>query len=141
MDPQTTQDTAIAAVHQACAAANTARALQVLDALDANAQHLTRFDLADEAESVWQTFTDIDVALPDEDVAKVMLRAAMYLGEERVVDFIDIQFGEHEKRITLPDGARLVWMPDLEYVLAAFPVESGTVEVVFGRSPVKVRTA
>lgn len=141
MDPQTPQETAIAAVNQARAAANTARAMSVLDALDANAQHLTRFDLADEAEAVWHTFTETDLHLSDEDVATVMLRAAHYIGEERVVDLIDIHFGEHEKRITLADGACLVWMPDLECVIASYPVAGGAVDVVFGRDRVKARTA
>jgi len=115
--------TAVAAVDQSEIAAQLARAVAVFDALDEHREHLAPHHLYDRAYATWQSFVDIDIPLPDEHVATVALRAGIYLApyEEVLVDLVDVQFGEHEKRIVL-DGARgLAWMPADESLILSYP--------------------
>jgi hypothetical protein len=110
-------EAANAAVDMAEAAASVARALAVLDALDEHRDSLTSHDRYDRAFAAWQTMTDIDVPLTDEQVTAVAARVWVHLPEEAMVDLVDAHFGEHEKRIRLADGSGLVWLPDAETLI------------------------
>ncbi len=114
--PKTDQERAAEAVQTALTASNVARAIDVCDALDAHGSKLTAFDRHDFAFAAWERFTDAIVPPAPEDIARVMIRAARHLYEFMVADLIDIQFGEHEKRIVV-DGGTLAWQPDMHAVV------------------------
>ncbi|TDL43864.1 hypothetical protein [Microbacterium oleivorans] len=114
--PKTDQERAAEAVQTALTASNVARAIDVCDALDAHGSNLTAFDRHDFAYAAWERFTDAIVPPTPEDIARVMIRAARHLYEFMVADLIDIQFGEHEKRVTV-DGGTLGWQPDARAVV------------------------
>lgn len=114
--PKTDQERAAEAVQTALTASNVARAIDVCDALDTYASKLTAFDRHDFAYAAWERFTDAIVPPAPEDIARVMIRAARHLYGFMIADLIDIQFGEHEKRIAV-DGGTLAWQPDLHSVV------------------------
>ena len=128
-----TEQEARAEIERARVAAQVARAAAIFDALDANAEHLdhyTRYDVADDA---WQGMVDIDIPIPDEDFARMVVRAAAHMDEEQLVDIVDALFGEHEKTITTADGIRLAWQPHNECVILTYPSGTMTVAVVLER--------
>ena len=128
-----TEREARAAIDSARMAGQLARATAIFDALDANAEHLdhyTRYDVADDA---WQGMVDIDIPIPDEDFARMVVRAAAHMGEEQLVDIVDALFGEHEKAITTEEGIRLAWQPHNECVILTYPSGRTTVAVVLER--------
>lgn len=114
--PKTDQELAADAVQTAIAKSNVARAIDICDAIDQHAAHLAAFDRHDFAFEMWGRVADAIVPLSEDDVARVMIRAARHLYEYAVVDLIDIQFGEHEKHITV-DGGTLAWQPDTRTVV------------------------
>ncbi len=128
-----TEQEARAEIERARVAAQVARAAAIFDAIDANATHLdhyTRYDLAYE---VWQDLTDIEAPIPDEDLARMVVRAAAHMDEEQLVDIVDALFGEHEKAITTEEGIRLAWQPHNECVILTYPSGRTTVAVVLER--------
>ncbi len=134
-----TEQEARAEVERAQVAGQLARAAVIFDALDANAEHLdhyTRYDVALEA---WDAMVDIDAQIPDEDLARMVVRAAAHMDEEQVVDIVDALFGEHDKTIATADGTRLAWQPFNECVVLTYPSGGVVVAVVLERAR-KVRS-
>ena len=134
-----TEQEARAAIERAQVAGQLARAAVIFDALDANAEHLdhyTRYDVALEA---WDALIDIDAQIPDEDLARMVVRAAAHMDEEQVVDIVDALFGEHDKTIATADGVRLAWQPFNECVVLTYPSGGVAVAVVLERAR-KVRS-
>lgn len=128
-----TEQEARAEVERAQVAGQLARAAVIFDALDANAEHLdhyTRYDVALEA---WDAMVDIDAQIPDEDLARMVVRAAAHMDEEQAVDIVDALFSEHEKTIRTPDGIRLAWQPFNECVILTYPSGPVSVAVVLER--------
>lgn len=134
MDHQN-QQAALAAVTRAELAAQTARALAVFDAIDEQSPNLSEHDRYDLAYSTWQAFVDIDSALPDNDVAKVAIRASQHMPEEALIDLVDVQFGEHEKRIRLDEEHGLVWLPEDDTLILTYPARLAgyTIDAVLAR--------
>lgn len=129
-----TEQEARAEVERAQVAGQLARAAVIFDALDANAEHLdhyTRYDVALEA---WDAMVDIDAQIPDEDLARMVVRAAAHMDEEQVVDIVDALFGEHDKTIATVDGTRLAWQPFNECVVLTYPSGGVAVAVVLERT-------
>ncbi len=129
-----TEQEARAEVERAQVAGQLARAAVIFDALDANAEHLdhyTRYDVALEA---WDAMVDIDAQIPDEDLARMVVRAAAHMDEEQVVDIVDALFGEHDKTIATADGTRLAWQPFNECVVLTYPSGGVAMAVVLERT-------
>lgn len=129
-----TEQEARAEVERAQVAGQLARAAVIFDALDANAEHLdhyTRYDVALEA---WDAMVDIDAQIPDEDLARMVVRAAAHMDEDQVVDIVDALFGEHDKTIATADGTRLAWQPFNECVVLTYPSGGVAMAVVLERT-------
>lgn len=137
MTSRTEQD-ARAAIERAQVAGQLARATVIFDALDANAEHLDHYARYDIAYEAWDAMVDIDAPIPDEDLARMVVRAAAHMDEEQIVDIVDALFGEHEKTIDTGDGIRLAWQPFNECVVLTYPSGGVVVAVVLER-PRKVR--
>lgn len=128
-----TEQEARAAIERAQVAGQLARATAIFDALDANAEHLDHYARYDIAYETWDSLVDIDLPIPDEDLARLVVRAAAHMDEEQAVDIVDALFGEHEKTITTPDGIRLAWQPFNECVILTYPSGPVSVAVVLER--------
>jgi len=126
-------EAAVLAVNAADAAAHTTRVLAVFDALDANAENLTGHDRYDFAWSAWQTFVDHEGTLSDEAFATVLLRAAAHLPESTVIDLVDAEFPDREKRIRLADGTGFVWLPDDDALILSTRVGGIQADAVLAR--------
>lgn len=128
-----TEREARAAIERAQVAGQVARATAVFDALDANAADLDHYARYDIAYETWDSLVDIDLPIPDEDLARLVVRAAAHMDEEQAVDIVDALFGEHEKTITTPDGIRLAWQPFNECVILTYPAGPVSIASVLGR--------
>lgn len=127
------------AITAAQLAAQTARAASVFDAIDQQAERLTSHDRYDYAYSTWEAFVEIDQQLLDEDIARIAIRAARHMPEEAIIDLVDVQYGEHEKRIRFDDGSGLVWLPDDDTLILTYPLSRDrAVDAVLSR-PAKLR--
>lgn len=95
--------------------------LAVFNAIDAagdNIDTATRNDFAYEA---WFNFVRCDV--PAEDIARVIVRVAPYMGEEQVIDLIDAEFGDQDTEIELPEERiRVAWHPVDEVLILGYPI-------------------
>ena len=134
-----TEQEARAEVERAQVAGQLARAAIIFDALDANAEHLDHYARYDIAYETWDALIDIDALLPDEDLARMVVRAAAHMNEEQVVDIVHALFGEHDKTIATADGVRLAWQPFNECVVLTYPSSGVAVAVVLERAR-KVRS-
>lgn len=134
-----TEQEARAEVERAQVAGQLARAAVIFDALDANAEHLDHYARYDIAYEAWDAMVDIDALIPDEDLARMVVRAAAHMDEEQVVDIVDALFGEHDKTIATADGVRLAWQPFNECVVLTYPSGGAAVAVVLERAR-KVRS-
>lgn len=134
-----TEQEARAEVERAQVAGQLARAAVIFDALDANAEHLDHYTRYDIAYETWDAMINIDIQISDEDLARMVVRAAAHMDEEQVVDIVDAQFGEHDKTIATADGTRLAWQPFNECVVLTYPSGGVAVAVVLERAR-KVRS-
>lgn len=134
-----TEQEARAEVERAQVAGQLARAAVIFDALDANAEHLDHYTRYDVALETWDALIDIDALIPDEDLARMVVRAAAHMDEDQVVDIVDALFGEHDKTIATADGVRLAWQPFNECVVLTYPSNGVAVAVVLERAR-KVRS-
>lgn len=130
----TQNEAAVAAVNAAEAAGNVARAAMIFDALDEHADQLTLMDRYDFAFYAWGDMVNIDVPIADEDIAAMILRAARHIPEHTVVDLVDAQFGDQEKRIRLDDGRGLTWLPGDHIAILSTPIAGGVVDAVIGNA-------
>lgn len=128
-----TEQEARAAIERAQVAGQLARATAIFDALDANAEHLDHYARYDIAYETWDALIDIDALIPDEDLARMVVRAAAHMDEDQVVDIVDAQFGEHDKTIAASDGTRLAWQPFNECVILTYPAGPVSIASVLGR--------
>ena len=128
-----TEQEARAAIERAQVAGQLARATAIFDALDANAEHLDHYARYDIAYETWDAMVDIDAPIPDEDIARMVVRAAAHMDEEQIVDIVDALFGEHDKTIATSDGIRLAWQPFNECVILTYPSGGVVVAVVLER--------
>lgn len=129
-----TEQEARAEVERAQVAGQLARAAVIFDALDANAEHLDHYTRYDVALETWDAMVDIDAQIPDEDLARMVVRAAAHMEEDQVVDIVDALFGEHDKTIATVDGTRLAWQPFNECVVLTYPSGGVAVAVVLERT-------
>lgn len=129
-----TEQEARAEVERAQVAGQLARAAVIFDALDANAEHLDHYTRYDIAYETWDAMINIDIQISDEDLARMVVRAAAHMDEEQVVDIVDALFGEHDKTIATVDGVRLAWQPFNECVVLTYPSGPVAVAVVFERA-------
>lgn len=129
-----TEQEARAAIERAQVAGQLARATAIFDALDANAEHLDHYARYDIAYEAWDAMVDIDALIPDEDLARMVVRAAAHMDEDQVVDIVDALFGEHDKTIAASDGTRLAWQPFNECVVLTYPSGGVAVAVVLERT-------
>lgn len=129
-----TEREARAAIERAQVAGQVARATAVFDALDANAADLDHYARYDIAYETWDSLVDIDLPIPDEDLARLVVRAAAHMDEDQVVDIVDALFGEHDKTIAASDGTRLAWQPFNECVVLTYPSGGVAVAVVLERT-------
>lgn len=129
-----TEQEARAAIERAQLAGQLARAAVIFDALDANAEHLDHYTRYDVALETWAAMVDIDALIPDEDLARMVVRAAAHMDEDQVVDIVDALFGEHDKTIAASDGTRLAWQPFNECVVLTYPSGGVAVAVVLERT-------
>lgn len=134
-----TEQEARAEVERAQVAGQLARAAVIFDALDANAEHLDHYARYDIAYETWDAMINIDIQISDEDLARMVVRAAAHMDEEQVVDIVDALFGEHDKTIATADGVRLAWQPFNECVVLTYPSGGVAVAVVLERAR-KVRS-
>lgn len=134
-----TEQEARAEVERAQVAGQIARAAIIFDALDANAEHLDHYTRYDIAYETWDAMINIDALIPDEDIARMVVRAAAHMEEEQVVDIVDALFGEHDKTIVTADDVRLAWQPFNECVVLTYPSSGVAVAVVLERAR-KVRS-
>lgn len=134
-----TEQEARAAIERAQVAGQLARAAAIFDALDANAEHLDHYARYDIAIEAWDAMVDIDIQIPDEELARMVVRAAAHMDEEQVVDIVDALFGEHDQTIATPEGVRLAWQPFNECVVLTYPSGGVAVAVVLERTR-KVRS-
>lgn len=134
-----TEQEARDAIERAQLAGQLARAAAIFDALDANAEHLDHYTRYDVALETWDAMVDIDAQIPDEDLARMVVRAAAHMEEDQVVDIVDALFGEHDKTIATADGTRLAWQPFNECVVLTYPSGGVAVAVVLERAR-KVRS-
>lgn len=134
-----TEQEARAEVERAQVAGQIVRATVIFDALDANAEHLDHYARYDVALETWDAMVDIDAPIPDEDIARMVVRAAAHMDEEQIVDIVDALFGEHDKTIAASDGTRLAWQPFNECVVLTYPSGGVAVAVVLERAR-KVRS-
>lgn len=134
-----TEQEARAAIERAQVAGQLARATAIFDALDANAEHLDHYARYDIAYEAWDAMVDIDAQIPDEDLARMVVRAAAHMDEDQVVDIVDALFGEHDKTIVTADGTRFAWQPFNECVVLTYPSGGVAVAVVLERAR-KVRS-
>lgn len=126
---------------QAEATANVARATFMFDAIDEAAPRLTEWQRQDYALRTWRLCMEEGPAIPDNDVAALTIRAAKHLHEEMLVDLVDAQFGEHEKRIRLDgDQGAVTWLPDDEVLILSYPSRmlGGTVDAVLARPRTRI---
>lgn len=129
-----TEQEARDAIERAQLAGQLARAAAIFDALDANAEHLDHYTRYDVALETWDAMVDIDALIPDEDLARMVVRAAAHMDEDQVVDIVDALFGEHDKTIATADGTRLAWQPFNECVVLTYPSGGVAVAVVLERT-------
>lgn len=129
-----TEQEARDAIERAQLAGQLARAAAIFDALDANAEHLDHYTRYDVALETWDAMVDIDAQIPDEDLARMVVRAAAHMEEDQVVDIVDALFGEHDKTIATVDGTRLAWQPFNECVVLTYPSGGVAVAVVLERT-------
>lgn len=129
-----TEQEARAAIERAQVAGQLARATAIFDALDANAEHLDHYARYDIAYEAWEAMVDIDALIPDEDLARMVVRAAAHMDEDQVVDIVDALFGERDKTIATADGTRLAWQPFNECVVLTYPSGGVAVAVVLERT-------
>lgn len=129
-----TEQEARAEVERAQVAGQLARATVIFDALDANAEHLDHYTRYDVALETWDAMVDIDAQIRDEDLARMVVRAAAHMEEDQVVDIVDALFGEHDKTIATVDGTRLAWQPFNECVVLTYPSGGVAVAVVLERT-------
>lgn len=129
-----TEQEARTAIERAQVAGQLARATAIFDALDANAEHLDHYARYDIAYEAWDAMVDIDALIPDEDLARMVVRAAAHMDEDQVVDIVDALFGEHDKTIAASDGTRLAWQPFNECVVLTYPSGGVAVAVVLERT-------
>lgn len=129
-----TEQEARAEVERAQVAGQLARAAVIFDALDANAERLDHYTRYDVALETWDAMVDIDAQIPDEDLARMVVRAAAHMDEDQVVDIVDALFGEHDKTIATADGTRLAWQPFNECVVLTYPSGGVAVAVVLERT-------
>lgn len=134
-----TEQEARAAIERAQVAGQLARATAIFDALDANAEHLDHYARYDIAYEAWDAMVDIDAQIPDEDLARMVVRAAAHMDEDQVVDIVGALFGEHDKTIVTADGTRFAWQPFNECVVLTYPSGGVAVAVVLERAR-KVRS-
>lgn len=134
-----TEQEARAEVERAQVAGQIARAAIIFDTLDANAEHLDHYARYDIAYETWDALINIDIQISDEDLARMVVRAAAHMDEEQVVDIVDALFGEHDKTIATADGVRLAWQPFNECVVLTYPSSGVAVAVVLERAR-KVRS-
>lgn len=134
-----TEQEARAAIERAQVAGQLARATAIFDALDANAEHLDHYARYDIAYEAWDAMVDIDAQIPDEDLARMVVRAAAHMDEDQVFDIVDALFGEHDKTIVTADGTRFAWQPFNECVVLTYPSGGVAVAVVLERAR-KVRS-
>lgn len=130
-------EAAVAAVNQAEAAGNVARAAMIFDAIDAQTAHLTDMDRYDFAFYTWSDMVNIDVPISDDDITAMILRAARHLPEHTVIDLLEVQFGAVEKRIRLDAGRGLTWLPGDHIAILSKPVPGGIVDAVLGRAQLR----
>lgn len=129
-----TEQEARDAIERAQLAGQLARAAAIFDALDANAEHLDHYARYDVALEAWDAMVDIDAQIPDEDLARMVVRAAAHMDEDQVVDIVDALFGEHDKTIVTADGTRFAWQPFNECVVLTYPSGGVAVAVVLERT-------
>lgn len=129
-----TEQEARDAIERAQLAGQLARAAAIFDALDANAEHLDHYTRYDVALETWDAMVDIDAQIPDEDLARMVVRAAAHMEEDQVVDIVDALFGEHDKTIATADGTRLAWQPFNECVVLTYPSGGVAMAVVLERT-------
>lgn len=116
---------ALAVISKTEADANVARAMLVFDALDDQSSRLTDHDRYDAAYAAWQTCMDVDSPIADADIVRLAIRAARHIGEEQLVDLVDAQLGEHEKRIRVDAEHGLVWLPEDDCLILTYPAPFG----------------
>lgn len=130
---------ALAVISKTEAEANVARALRVFDALDDQSARLTDHDRYDAAALAWATCMDVDHQISDEDVTRLAIRAARHIPEEQLVDLIDVQFGDREKRIRIDAEHGLVWLPEDDCLILTYPAPFGgyVIDAVLMRTRVR----
>lgn len=126
-------EAAVNAVTAAEIAAHTARAMAVFDALDEHAEHLTSHDRYDFAFSACMAFLDGESPLDDERFAAVVLRAARHMPESSILDLVDAEYPDREKRIRLADGSGFVWLPDDDALILSSRHGDVVVDAVLAR--------
>lgn len=129
-----TEQEARDAIERAQLAGQLARAAIIFDALDANAEHLDHYARCDIAYETWDALINIDIQISDEDLARMVVRAAAHMDEDQVVDIVDALFGEHDKTIVTADDVRLAWQPFNECVVLTYPSTGVAVAVVLERA-------
>ncbi len=123
-----TQPAGLDAVREVQRGAAIAHANAVYDALDKHWEDLDRAERYDIAAETWRVTADTDARLTDDDIVRLINRAADHLPSALVVDLIDIHFGEHEKKITTADDFRLTWLPDDGTLIIGAPIGGGVVD-------------
>ena len=136
MDNITDRAAALAEIGRVEASANVTRALTVFDAIDGQEPRITSSDRYDVAFAAWRTCMDVDAPIADEDIARLAFRAVHHIPEEQLIDLVDVQFGEHEKRIHLDADHALVWLPADECLILRFPSRTPgvVIDAVLGRT-------